>query len=411
MPATRPLPATALAVALTALTLLAPAATSGADDPLGTIEIAPGAAVTIGAWGSLTGTEAGTTDEWMNAAELAIAQAGGQLGSHPITLTRVDAGCSTAGGAAAAEQLVADPSVVALLGANCSDETVGGIAAVSAAGLTTISPSNTRASLTDPARGPELAGYLRTVPSDAFLAEVAAGFAAGTIGARTVVTIGDGSGYANDLVRLFGAAFAAQGGSVLADLTVGADGSTVPDALAAAADQTPDLLFLALLPADAAATIDGARSTAGLAETTILGGDGLFTQELVAQAGPAAEGIYVTGPAVGMYAPSYADLVAAYTDRYGIAPTGAYHATAYDAAGILLTALGTVATEEADGTLRVGKGALRDALFATSGYAGVTGTLSCTASGDCGAPDIAVYAIGPEVVAGAWPPPVAVTGG
>ena len=39
------------------------------------------------------------------------------------------------------------------------------------------------------------------------------------------------------------------------------------------------------------------------------------------------------------------------------------------------------------------KKALRDAVFATKDYAGLTGTLSCTPTGDCGAPVIAVYQI------------------
>ena len=56
-----------------------------------------------------------------------------------------------------------------------------------------------------------------------------------------------------------------------------------------------------------------------------------------------------------------------------------------------IPALGAIATEEPDGTLRIGKGALRDALFATAGYAGATGTLTCTATGACAAPGIAVF--------------------
>ena len=48
------------------------------------------------------------------------------------------------GGATAAQKLAADSTIVGLIGSACSDETVGGIAALTAAGLTTISPSNTR---------------------------------------------------------------------------------------------------------------------------------------------------------------------------------------------------------------------------------------------------------------------------
>ena len=44
-------------------------------------------------------------------------------------------------------------------------------------------------------------------------------------------------------------------------------------------------------------------------------------------------------------------------------------------------------------SLSIPKGALRDAVFATKDFVGLTGTLSCTPTGDCGAPVIAVYQI------------------
>ena len=44
--------------------------------------------------------------------------------------------------------------------------------------------------------------------------------------------------------------------------------------------------------------------------------------------------------------------------------------------------------------------ALRDAMYATSGYQGLTGNLSCTPTGDCADPVIAVY----EYHDGEFPP-------
>jgi branched-chain amino acid transport system substrate-binding protein len=399
------------ALALAASLVVATVPALAADDPLGTIVIAPGAPVSIGGWGALSGEEAGSTEEWMNAVDLAIERQGGMLHGHELRLLRVDAACSEEGGASAAAELVADPSVVALLGGHCSGETTGGIATVDAAGLTTISPSNTRASFTATDREPELAAYLRTIPSDATLAAVAASYAHDVLGRTSVVTIDDGSLYATDLAALFGTAFTDLGGSVAGSLTMGKASSAAQVALDAAAALAPDLLFLALLPGDGADLVDGIADVPALAGASVVGGDGLFSQEFVATAGPAADGVYVTGPAFAMYAPSYATLVADYTAAYGVAPTGAYHATAYDAAGILVAALDAVAVEGSDGSLTIGKGALRDAIYATAGFPGVTGQLSCTATGDCGAPDIAVYAIDQQVVDGAWPPPVAGSAG
>ncbi|MFP5239355.1 MAG: ABC transporter substrate-binding protein, partial [Acidobacteriota bacterium] len=38
------------------------------------------------------------------------------------------------------------------------------------------------------------------------------------------------------------------------------------------------------------------------------------------------------------------------------------------------------------GTMHVGRQALRDALYATTGFKGVTGTLTCNEFGDCAPP-------------------------
>ena len=43
---------------------------------------------------------------------------------------------------------------------------------------------------------------------------------------------------------------------------------------------------------------------------------------------------------------------------------------------------------------------LRDAIYATTDFQGVTGVLSCSESGDCGAPLIAVYQIGDAEIGG-----------
>ena len=47
----------------------------------------------------------------------------------------------------------------------------------------------------------------------------------------------------------------------------------------------------------------------------------------------------------------------------------------------------------ADGTITVPRKALRDAIYATKDFPGITGNLSCSPSGDCGAPVIAVYEV------------------
>ena len=50
---------------------------------------------------------------------------------------------------------------------------------------------------------------------------------------------------------------------------------------------------------------------------------------------------------------------------------------------MLLNAVESVAQQGEDGTLIIGRQALRDAVAATAGYEGITGTLTCSEFGDC----------------------------
>jgi branched-chain amino acid transport system substrate-binding protein len=69
---------------------------------------------------------------------------------------------------------------------------------------------------------------------------------------------------------------------------------------------------------------------------------------------------------------------------YKAAPKSAHFAHAYDAGGILLSAMQAASTHEEDGSLSFGRQALREAMQSISGYQGVTGRLSCNRFGDCG---------------------------
>jgi len=55
-------------------------------------------------------------------------------------------------------------------------------------------------------------------------------------------------------------------------------------------------------------------------------------------------------------------------------------------------------------TIYVPRQALRDAIFATKDFPGLTGVLTCSPTGDCGAPLIAVYEITAREAGGEWPP-------
>ena len=84
------------------------------------------------------------------------------------------------------------------------------------------------------------------------------------------------------------------------------------------------------------------------------------------------------------------DFLTKHEAKYGGKPLAPFHAHAYDAADLIFAAIEKVAVDEG-GTLYIGRKALRDALFATKDFSGLTGNLTCSQYGDCADPKIAVY--------------------
>jgi branched-chain amino acid transport system substrate-binding protein len=376
----------------------APAATEApasaeCTDELGCVTIAPDEPVHIAYWGVLSGPDSSLGEDSKRGVEIAIDDKGGKILDHDILLTTEDAGCTPEGGATAAAKLATDTSLVGLIGSSCSDETVGGIATLTNAGLTTISPSNTRPALTDPNRGPDYAGYLRTAHSDAFQGKAVAEFAYNVLGARKAATLHDGSSYAQALQQVFADNFKSLGGEIVAQEAVAKDATDMKPVLTTIAAAKPDFFYYPVFVAVGGYVTAQIRDVPGLETVPIAGSDGIFTADLLKGAGPNVKGMYLSSPDFSAFTGDYAGFIKKHEAKYGGSTLSTFHAHAYDAANILFAALEKVAVVGADGTVTVPRKALRDAIYATKDFKGITGNLSCSPSGDCGAPVIAVYQV------------------
>jgi len=391
---TPPAPATDAPAPTEAMATDAPAAGPyECSDALGCVTIAPDEPVHVAYWGVLSGADGSLGEDSKRGVEIAIDDMGGKFHDHDILLTTEDAGCTPEGGATAAAKLATDTSLVGLIGSSCSDETVGGIAAITAAGLTTISPSNTRPLLSDPARGPDYAGYARTAHSDAFQGKAVAEFAYNFLGARKAATLHDGSAYAQALQQVFADNFVALGGEIVAQEAVAKDATDMKPVLTTIAAAGPDFFYYPVFVAVGGYVTAQIRDVAGLETVAIAGSDGIFTADLLKGGGANTKGMYLSSPDFSAFTGDYAGFIAKHEAKYGGSTLSTFHAHAYDAANILFAALEKVAVVGEDGTINVPRGALREAIFATKDFAGITGNLSCSPSGDCGAPVIAVYEI------------------
>lgn len=378
-------------------------------DAIGCVEIGPDDPIHIAYMLTISGATASLGEDSRGGIEIAIDDRGGELLGHEISLTGEDSGCSAEGGQAAAQKVAADTTIVGIIGTNCSSEAEAAMKTLSDLGYLMISPSNTAPRLTekDPAKGGTwLPGYYRTAHNDLFQGRVAAEFAYNELGARTAATIHDGSPYADGLRQVFEDVFAELGGEVTYSGAINV-GDTLMD-LTAIASNPPDIIYFPIFEPEGNFIAAQARDIAELDNTKLMGADGLLADTFPEGTGAAAVGMYLSGPAVTGEA--YDAFLAKWTEKFGGSPPSGFHAHAYDATNILFNAIEAVAQVGADGTVLIGRQALRDAVTATANFEGLTGVLTCNETGDCATGEaLAIYIINQAEVDGNWPPEVVYT--
>jgi len=179
---------------------------------------------------------------------------------------------------------------------------------------------------------------------------------------------------------------------------VAKDQTDMSTVLKTVASAKPELIYMPVFIKEAAQLSAQIPGVSGLENVKTMGADGHFSPDYLKGAGQAAVGHYLTSPNFSAFGSGYQDFLAKRLAKFGGSPLSVFHAHAYDATNILFAALDKVTVENADGSLTVPLGALRDAIYATKDFPGLTGTLTCSPTGDCGAPVIAAYQVTQENV-------------
>ncbi|NOZ70366.1 MAG: ABC transporter substrate-binding protein [Chloroflexi bacterium] len=369
-------------------------------DPLGVVKIGPNDPIRIGYALVVSGPNETLGVDSRRGIEIAIDDRGEVFG-HPVELVGEDSLCSAEGGQTAATKLASDSTLLGVIGTNCSSAGEPAAAILSDAGMVLISPSNTAPSLTDPAT--HQPGYLRTAHNDKVQGRAMAEFAYNVVGARTAATIHDGSPYAEQLQQVFADVFTELGGKIVAQEAVNVGDTDMRPVLTSIAVNKPDYLYYPIFIAEGGFITRQAKEVAGLENTVLAGSDGMISPDFIAAAGEAAEGMYISGPNLAFQNELGKHFLEAHQAKYGEDPLSAFHAHAYDATNMLLDAVEKVAVKDADGNLYIGRQALRDALFATSGMKGITGTITCNEYGDCADPQIVINQIQNGEYVPVWP--------
>ena len=362
-------------------------------DEVGVIKLVKGEPITIGAWMVLTGPDSAIGIDQKRGIEISVSDAGGELLGHPIRLMVEDSACTAEGGQTAALKIAGNQRVVMTVGATCSSASIPGVPILWKAGIPTIGMSSSAPMLTAPDRDPGYHGYVRVMYNDDWHGKEVANYVYNVVGARRVATLHDGSIVFKQLVNKFEATFKELGGTIVTSEAIAPTDVEFRPVLTKIAAAKPDFIFHTVFLSAGAHIARQRKQVSGLENVGTLATDAIVSRDFIEAAGEAVVGYRIGGldPSEDTLGTTYPAYLSQYKETYGENPTTGYGVYAYDATQIALNAIRKVAVKGDDGNTYIGKGALRDALFATKDHVGLVGTMTCRPTGDCGIFNYAVF--------------------
>jgi branched-chain amino acid transport system substrate-binding protein len=338
-----------------------------------------GQTVKIGMGAPMTGDNAAFGQDISQAAMVAVTDAG-KFQGFSFELDAQDDGGSAEGGAAVANKFVADPQIVAIEGHIFSGATKAAIPIYEAANLPMMSPSATNPPLTT--TGSKV--FNRDVFTDAAQGKFAAAYLFNKLGVKQLAIVHDGQAYGQGLAQVVNDQFTGLGGTVVSFTAITPGKSDYSAPLADIASKKPQALFYGGYTAEAVVIVNQMKQS-GLTGVTFFGDDGTFGQDFLDRTAANGEGAFSTS-LVPPDSDANVKFKAAYLAAYG-QPAGKlspYTWTAYDAMAVLIKAIESVSVVSG-GKLYVPHAALVAAVRATKDYQGLSGTITCDATGECSA--------------------------
>ena len=324
--------------------------------------------VRIGEFASLTGKEAAFGQSSHKGTVLAIEKLnakGGLLG-RKVELFTEDNQSKPGESTTAVRKLISRNKIVALLGEVASSRSLEAAPIAQGAHIPMVSPSSTNPEVTQ--RGPYI---FRVCFIDPFQGAVLAKFAFNSLHAHRVGVLSSvSSAYSVGLAKYFAEPYVAAGGVIAIAQKYSEGDKDFKAQLTAIRAAGVDAIFVPGYYTEAALIAKQAREL-GLT-IPLFGGDGWEAPQLLEIGGTAVEGCYYsTHYSPEDPAPLVQQFVQAFQARWGGEMPDAMAALGYDSALMLADAIKRAGST--DGAR------IRDALAATKGFAGVTGTTSMDA--------------------------------
>jgi branched-chain amino acid transport system substrate-binding protein len=369
-----------LAVSLTAAFVAAGCGKKGSSEDV----------LRVGVYGSLTGSDATFGESTRDGVALALAELvadkGGKIGGLPVVTVVEDDQGKAEEAATVVQKLVNQDQVVAVVGEVASSRSIAAAPICQSAGTPMISPSSTNPKVT------EAGDFIsRMCFIDPFQGTVMAKFAAQNLGLKKVAVLKDvKSDYSVGLSQFFTEAFTGMGGKVVVEQAYTAGDQDFSAQLTAIKATNPEAIFVPGYYTEVGLIARKAREL-GLT-CPLLGGDGWESDQLIEIGGEAMNGSYYSNHfAADNPDPTLQAFLKNYQAKFGKQPD-AIGGLAYDAAKVLFGCLEKLATDDpatfaALGSSKAGtperkaaQAKLRDLINATSGFPGVTGTITLDAN-------------------------------
>ncbi len=338
-----------------------------------------GDAIKIGEFASLTGKEAAFGQSSHKGTLLAIEEAnaaGGVLGKQ-LQLVTEDNQSKAGESATIVKKLISRDKVVAILGEVASSRSIEAAPIAQSARIPQISPSSTNPAVT------ETGDYIfRVCFIDPFQGVVMAKFAKDTLKVRRVAVLTSvSSAYSVGLARYFKEKFTADGGVVAIEQRYSEGDRDFKAQLTAVRAAGIEGIFVPGYYTEAALICKQAKDL-GIT-VPIFGGDGWEAPQLVEIGGSAVEGAYYsTHYSPENQTPAVVKFLANYKQRWNNEVPDAMAALGYDSANVLIDAIKRAGNTEGP--------KLRDAIAATQGYVGVTGTTNLDAQRNASKPAVVI---------------------
>jgi branched-chain amino acid transport system substrate-binding protein len=360
-------------------------------DAIGCVDIPAGEPIHIAYALALSGPDDTLGMDALHGIEIAM-EGKNQIMGHEILLTGEDERCRPEGGYTASSKIAADDTIIAVIGPSCSEAARTGIPILSQAGLTIISPSDREFDLTQAGDENLYPGYARTAPNYTQPAKSAAEYAYHELGLRKAATIHDGSPLSDKLQEVFVDSFAELGGVITSKERIEPDLAEFTDLLSRIVIGAPELVYFPISLQAGSHFVRQVNEMDGLEITVLMGNENLFTPEVVEETGGVLENLYLSAlDYSSLREPYQSEFLPKYIDRVGMEPINKFHAHAYDAFMLIANAIEKAAVVDENGVLHIPRQALRQALYSTQAFPGLTGILSCSERGDCAKTNTAIY--------------------